>query len=103
LANYSHVISLIFSALQKWNNGARQAISIIDRTGLAFKGIRAIGAVVARFVHTEEVTGSNPVSPTLMARSVIATERAFLCFFPCGPDVFSGLDFLSVLCERVEI
>ena len=26
--------------------------------------IRAIGAVVARFVHTEEVTGSNPVSPT---------------------------------------
>ena len=26
--------------------------------------IGAIGAVVARFVHTEEVTGSNPVSPT---------------------------------------
>jgi hypothetical protein len=26
---------------------------------------RAIGAVVARFVHTEEVTGSNPVSPTV--------------------------------------
>ena len=32
--------------------------------GLAFKCIGAIGAVVARFVHTEEVTGSNPVSPT---------------------------------------
>ena len=28
------------------------------------RGSRAIGAVVARFVHTEEVTGSNPVSPT---------------------------------------
>src|SRR5215207_2817386 len=28
---------------------------------------RAIGAVVARFVHTEEVTGSNPVSPTWKA------------------------------------
>src|SRR5690349_374176 len=27
----------------------------------------AIGAVVARFVHTEEVTGSNPVSPTLLS------------------------------------
>ncbi len=27
--------------------------------------MRAIGAVVARFVHTEEVTGSNPVSPTI--------------------------------------
>ena len=26
--------------------------------------VSVIGAVVARFVHTEEVTGSNPVSPT---------------------------------------
>ena len=26
--------------------------------------LRAIGAVVARFLDTEEVTGSNPVSPT---------------------------------------
>jgi hypothetical protein len=25
----------------------------------------AYGAVVARFVHTEEVAGSNPVTPTL--------------------------------------
>lgn len=31
---------------------------------LVFLNARAIGAVVARFVHTEEVTGSNPVSPT---------------------------------------
>ena len=29
----------------------------------------AIGAAVARFVHTEEVTGSNPVSPTLVTFS----------------------------------
>src|SRR5262249_13638757 len=38
------------------------------RLALPFPGSaaasRAIGAVVARFVHTEEVTGSNPVSPT---------------------------------------
>ena len=27
------------------------------------KGQRAISTVVARFLHTEEVTGSNPVSP----------------------------------------
>lgn len=26
---------------------------------------RAISSVVERFVHTEEVTGSNPVSPTV--------------------------------------
>jgi hypothetical protein len=31
---------------------------------LTFLDVGAIGAVVARFVHTEEVTGSNPVSPT---------------------------------------
>ena len=31
---------------------------------LKFLSARAIGAVVARFVHTEEVTGSNPVSRT---------------------------------------
>ena len=29
---------------------------------------RAIGAVVARFLDTEEVTGSNPVSPTKQHR-----------------------------------
>ena len=29
-----------------------------------FGSSRAIGAVVARFPDTEEVTGSNPVSPT---------------------------------------
>ena len=28
------------------------------------QGTRAVGAVVARFLDTEEVTGSNPVSPT---------------------------------------
>jgi hypothetical protein len=33
--------------------------------GVAQTALGAIGAVVARFVHTEEVTGSNPVSPTL--------------------------------------
>jgi hypothetical protein len=33
--------------------------------GVAQAALGAIGAVVARFVHTEEVTGSNPVSPTV--------------------------------------
>ena len=35
-----------------------------DIVGVAHAALGAIGAVVARFVHTEEVTGSNPVSPT---------------------------------------
>ena len=35
------------------------------RVDSARKRAGAIGAGVARFVHTEEVTGSNPVSPTL--------------------------------------
>ena len=34
-----------------------------------FGSSRAIGAVVARFLDTEEVTGSNPVSPTTSCRS----------------------------------
>ncbi len=38
--------------------------------------MRAIGAVVARFVHTEEVTGSNPVSPTKQARRVPGPQQA---------------------------
>src|SRR4051794_18664118 len=36
---------------------------------------RAIGSVVERLVHTEEVTGSNPVSPTQI-RSSVAIRRA---------------------------
>src|SRR4051795_2889688 len=35
---------------------------------------RAIGAVVARFLDTEEVTGSNPVSPTHENRPLICAE-----------------------------
>jgi hypothetical protein len=56
-------------------------ISKIRPGGLAFNVVRAIGAVVARFVHTEEVTGSNPVSPTNeMARSADSAGRAILLF-----------------------
>ena len=33
---------------------------------------RAIGSVGERFVHTEEVTGSNPVSPTNSVHSIYA-------------------------------
>ena len=79
--------------------GARTArdgpISEIRRGGLTFNGIGAIGAVVARFVHTEEVTGSNPVSPT----NEIAGQRHFLEFLTCackiralGPDGGSSLN-----------
>ncbi len=45
---------------------------------------RAIGAVVARFVHTEEVTGSNPVSPTSKHRrseAGFAKARPASCHF----------------------
>src|SRR5699024_9674997 len=38
-----------------------------SRTHLA---VRAIGAAVARFLDTEEVTGSNPVSPTHSAEAL---------------------------------
>ena len=38
--------------------------SIARLRTLGLGSSRAIGAVVARFLDTEEVTGSNPVSPT---------------------------------------
>ncbi len=37
---------------------------------------RAIGAAVARFLDTEEVTGSNPVSPTSNTRAAALTAHA---------------------------
>ena len=45
---------------------------------------RAIGAVVARFVHTEEVTGSNPVSPTprtVAAQRVLSPQDLSVSLF----------------------
>ena len=42
--------------------------------GVAPRGLGAIGAVVARFVHTEEVTGSNPVSPTSITPGEVQFE-----------------------------
>src|SRR6476620_1887579 len=59
---------------------------------------RAIGAVVARFVHTEEVTGSNPVSPTRSPHhrrsphSGAAVRRARPGETPARPDVRRGYD-----------
>ena len=45
--------------------GLRTRFAVRAEGVLVLLFARAIGAVVARFVHTEEVTGSNPVSPTL--------------------------------------
>ena len=42
--------------------GARSGAEALAQSELQQR--RAIGSVVERFVHTEEVTGSNPVSPT---------------------------------------
>ena len=45
-------------------HGWEAAFGARARRALKFHFAWAIGAVVARFAHTEEVTGSNPVSPT---------------------------------------
>ena len=70
LVNYKRVIH--------WD---QRPISETAQGRLAFKCIRAIGAVVARFVHTEEVTGSNPVSPT--SRSPSRQRNSSLEGLPC--------------------
>src|SRR5690606_9198666 len=45
---------------------------------------RAIGAAVARFLDTEEVTGSNPVSPTIGKRPLTCGNASR------GPLIFPG-------------
>ena len=49
------------------SNPTRGAIFIIPAAQAAF--IWAYGAAGARFLHTEEVTGSNPVTPTIELRA----------------------------------
>ena len=46
-----------------------EGVELTPRGGVSkmYRVLSAIGAVVARFVHTEEVTGSNPVSRTIFA------------------------------------
>ena len=55
------------SGLQSRVHGFKSRLHLetrrLSRTGVG-DVTRAIGAVVARFLDTEEVTGSNPVSPT---------------------------------------
>ena len=46
-----------------------------SRLHLASNTAWAIGAVGARFLDTEEVTGSNPVSPTIFCRTCPIRER----------------------------
>ena len=53
--------------------------------GYGFRAVSAIGAVVARFVHTEEVTGSNPVSRTSSAqRAPAGIPAGALCRRRCA-------------------
>src|SRR5438309_11146041 len=51
-----------------WSNSCSRAVpsrvGAHPATWIERAGARAIGSVVERLVHTEEVTGSNPVSPT---------------------------------------
>ena len=42
----------------------RQRVGFYESDRESGRHLRAIGAGVARFLHTEEVTGSIPVSPT---------------------------------------
>ena len=47
------------------------------RIGYSRASLRAISSAGERFVHTEEVTGSIPVSPTVYFRSVVARYLDF--------------------------
>ena len=67
--NYSDFLSArsnrageVHTTLVKFEFRRPPPISLRDARAVTVA--RAISSVVERFVHTEEVTGSNPVSPT---------------------------------------
>lgn len=61
-----------------------------------FAVVGARGSVVERLVHTEEVTGSNPVVPNVYSRA----DRRFRVVVPPNPDPFhkcgSGRGFCMI-------
>ena len=61
------------NGLQSRVHGFKSRLHLATRGSTIRDSSRAIGAVVARFLDTEEVTGSNPVSPT----SITACQRPF--------------------------
>src|SRR3954469_15653477 len=70
------------NGLQSRVHGFKSRLHLATRGSTSRESSRAIGAVVARFLDTEEVTGSNPVSPT----SITAGQRPFEGLFPfAGP------------------
>ena len=65
----------------KWLLGGKekrraQNLTFTPSLGIVLS-VSVIGAVVARFVHTEEVAGSNPVSPTLVWALAFARAQTF--------------------------
>jgi hypothetical protein len=59
----------------------------------------AIGAAVARFPDTEEVTGSNPVSPTQSMRLLPRSGARSLCHFPPGTAGYPGTAVTEGACQ----
>src|SRR5699024_12240329 len=54
----------LFPYTTLFRSAPRDRVSFFKSTREGGQHLRAIGAGVARFLHTEEVTGSIPVSPT---------------------------------------
>ena len=67
---------------------------------MIFVGTRAVGAVVARFLDTEEVTGSNPVPPIVETPNVFTLGVYFLCQLLVREFVISTGDSLSTKCAH---
>src|SRR6476469_8373862 len=76
----------------------------------------AISSVAERFLHTEEATGSIPVSPTILSNLLNISPSDTLSFGSCSNPSFSGqnekrrLNFTSVrrgtdseLCQLSEV
>ena len=85
-----------------------KAPAAIGYGGLCSEGTsrsRAISSAGERFVHTEEVTGSIPVSPTMLLQVTGGVHDSWTLHCPSGthsvPTLRTAL--VKACCDRVEI
>ena len=64
---------------------------------------RAIGAAVARFLDTEEVTGSNPVSPTITKPVLTCSNSVGAGFVVRGHGLSMGIRYRTTSQAHTEV
>ena len=85
VSGFGRILAVFRGGVSRHTYNDEPAVRFRLRCATVSGAAGAIGAVVARFVHTEEVTGSNPVSPTLLSSiPTVVSLRGGRSSFP-GP------------------